>query len=264
MSSSQGVNANTVSGYPFDELSVRDASDWIRYKKQTRIYQNYNPSSTDNKDTEPVWIKYGNDIRLDYNFGNSKCEDCDGSPFNGVITDGPSVPPVGDGLTYTAYAFSSEIANDKPDLKDDPSTWGTLDNTKLTLPNISIPQPPDGQFIGYYNATGQPEYDNIAIHMVGYFRAPISGNYVFDVSSDDGFQLKVDGLYLLDNPGRVTNGSQVSSFITLVGGQKYSFEGFWSNGTGGLQLTFNNITVDGQSLPNDLNIPIYSCLYTTL
>lgn len=87
MSSSQGVNADTLtySGYPFSPNSIRNASDWIKYKKQVRVYQNYQPSSTDNKDTEPVWMKYGNDIRTTYNFGRLQCDECSGNAFSGSI-----------------------------------------------------------------------------------------------------------------------------------------------------------------------------------
>jgi hypothetical protein len=88
MSSSQGANADTVSGYPFDTNSIRDASDWIRYKKEARKYTNYNSVSSDNKDTEPVWLKYGNQFRLTYSFGRWKCDgSCGGSAFTGKVGD---------------------------------------------------------------------------------------------------------------------------------------------------------------------------------
>lgn len=91
--SSQGANASTVSGYPFNELSIRDSSDWIRYKKEARKFSNYKSSSTDNKDTEPVWLKYGNQFRLTYSFGRQKCEetDCSGNAFNGKVGDETNV-----------------------------------------------------------------------------------------------------------------------------------------------------------------------------
>ena len=88
MSSSQGVNADTVTGYPFDLNSVRDASDWIRYKKEIRKYTNYNQISSDNKNTEPAWLKYGNQFRLTYSFGRFKCDGaCSGNAFSGNVGD---------------------------------------------------------------------------------------------------------------------------------------------------------------------------------
>jgi hypothetical protein len=85
MSSSQG--ANNLADYPFDTNSIRDASDWIRYKKEARKFENYKTSSTDNKDTEPAWLKYGNQFRLTYSFGRWKCTNCDGNAFGGKVGD---------------------------------------------------------------------------------------------------------------------------------------------------------------------------------
>jgi hypothetical protein len=108
MSSSQGANSDTISvatgsnEYAFSTVYVRNASDWIKYKKQTRIYSNYNPGSIGNKNTKPVWDKYGNNIRLDYLNGKLKCDDtCDGNAISGGIPEGiPLV--IGSGLTYSA------------------------------------------------------------------------------------------------------------------------------------------------------------------
>lgn len=86
MSSSQGANATTVSGYPPKPASTRDSSDWIRLKREARKFENYKASSTDNKDTEPVWLKYGNQFRLSYSFGRFKCQaSCDGNAFSGPV-----------------------------------------------------------------------------------------------------------------------------------------------------------------------------------
>lgn len=84
MSSSQGSNAATLTAssgsdnYTYTNEYNRDASDWIRQKREQRKYVNYKSGSTDNKDTEPVWIKYGNQFRLSYLYGKLKCTECDG------------------------------------------------------------------------------------------------------------------------------------------------------------------------------------------
>ena len=94
MSSSQSANTTTILGssppyayYSFTTRTIRDSSDWIRYKKEARKFANYKSSSTDNKDTEPVWLKYGNQFRLTYSFGRYKCEttDCAANAFSGVV-----------------------------------------------------------------------------------------------------------------------------------------------------------------------------------
>lgn len=93
MSSSQGANATIVSGYPFKEESIRDSSDWIRFKREGRVYANYKSGSTANKDTGPVWAKYGNNFKLSYSFGRFKCEasSCAGNVFNGSVGGQTSV-----------------------------------------------------------------------------------------------------------------------------------------------------------------------------
>jgi hypothetical protein len=150
----------------------------------------------------------------------------------------------------------------KPSLADSVGTWGTNDNTKLDLPGFQIPSPIDGVFLLPFEPAPSDgnAYDNVAIYIFGFFRAPISGTYVFTSQSDDGFQMTINpGNRIIDQPGRTTNGSGVSSPIELVGGQKYSFDALWSNGTGALGLAITDIRVDGLSLPNDYGIPIFSC-----
>jgi hypothetical protein len=90
MSSSQGANATTLEAastsdhYTYTNEYNRDASDWTRQIKERRKYVNYKSASTDNKNTEPVWIKYGNQFRLSYLYGKLKCPTCNGNAFLGT------------------------------------------------------------------------------------------------------------------------------------------------------------------------------------
>jgi hypothetical protein len=87
--SSQGANATTLDNasgsdnYTYTAEYTRDASDWIRQKREQRKYANYNSGSTDNKETEPAWLKHGNQFRLSYLYGKLKCTSCDGNAFKG-------------------------------------------------------------------------------------------------------------------------------------------------------------------------------------
>lgn len=87
--SSQSENSTSFSGYGVNSTtgSFRDASDYIRAKREARKFFNYKISSTDNKETEPVWLKYGNQFRLAYSFGRYKCTDCNGNAFSGKVGD---------------------------------------------------------------------------------------------------------------------------------------------------------------------------------
>jgi hypothetical protein len=87
--SSQGANATTLDtasgsdNYTYTHEYNRDASDWIRQKRERRKYVNYQSASTDNKETEPFWLKHGNQFRLSYLYGNLKCTKCNGVAFTG-------------------------------------------------------------------------------------------------------------------------------------------------------------------------------------
>ena len=49
------------SGYVFDKDSLRDASDWIQYKKRVMILKD-----SDRAKAKDPWFVRGNDYRLDY------------------------------------------------------------------------------------------------------------------------------------------------------------------------------------------------------
>jgi hypothetical protein len=85
--SSGGPNATTVSGYPYSQLQIRDASDYASYKKQLRIR-----NDTKIKVTNDLGFIKGTGMRLDYLKGGYKqgltsgCTTCEGNAFfNGGI-----------------------------------------------------------------------------------------------------------------------------------------------------------------------------------
>lgn len=242
----------------------RPASDWIAYRaSQTADYPTPSGQVAPGYDpgTAQVMTKL---CSCDNSILETKVAGCISCQYNRIENYTPNIippRPVGNGLSYTAYRFASNIGNDKPDLIDGTGTWGTGDPTVLSLPALSGLSTSD--FIPYYNASSEPEYDNIAIYMTGYFRAPVTGSYVFTVESDDGFQLTMQfpGNLIINNPGRTTNGGGSSTAISLTGGEYYLMDALWSNGSGAIKLLFTDITVDGQSLPNDLSIPINECFF---
>jgi len=79
-------------GYKFDKDAIRDAGDWIKYKKQLLVY---NEVKTKNF-TDP-WFARGNDYRLTWMQGQSKqpnsltCAPC--ASGSGFVGDGPVFPP---------------------------------------------------------------------------------------------------------------------------------------------------------------------------
>ena len=71
---------------------TRDAQDWTRALKERLTYISLNSSySAGDRNPSPIFTKYGNGIRLTYNFGSldfnaiSGCSGCTGSAFGGSI-----------------------------------------------------------------------------------------------------------------------------------------------------------------------------------
>ena len=79
------TSATLTAGYVFDKDAVRDAGDWIKYKKQLLVYKEVKTKNF----TDP-WFARGNDYRLTWMQGRSKqptsgtCTECStGSAFIG-------------------------------------------------------------------------------------------------------------------------------------------------------------------------------------
>lgn len=75
-----GTPSQVPPGYAFDRTIIRDASDWIKYKKQARIYND--PKLSKAKDP---WFVHGNDFRLEVLNGNNKCIPCEANAISGTI-----------------------------------------------------------------------------------------------------------------------------------------------------------------------------------
>jgi hypothetical protein len=68
-------------GYPWNQVVIRDASDWIKYKKQAAVYLE-KTGQAGPVGTEDPWIPYGNNYRLDFLHGKFQCTGCTGTAFN--------------------------------------------------------------------------------------------------------------------------------------------------------------------------------------
>jgi len=78
--SSQGDPGLT--GYTYQP--TRDASDRTRQIKEAMQFKTQRGSYSDNKNTEPIWMKYGNQFKLTYDFGKLECTGCTGNAFGGT------------------------------------------------------------------------------------------------------------------------------------------------------------------------------------
>jgi len=83
--SSQGPStgsapAGVPAGYTWNLASIRDSSDWIKYKKQTAIY-----ASTQINQSRDPWFVRGQDYRLEWLNGENKCSGCGAGAFRGQV-----------------------------------------------------------------------------------------------------------------------------------------------------------------------------------
>jgi hypothetical protein len=93
--SSQGANTTDVVGYPFNNLSLRDSSDYTRLKKERLVYadpkhQNTTDSNNPSDKTGLAYEKYGSEFRLTFLNGRFKCINCPANNFSGDgVRSGP-------------------------------------------------------------------------------------------------------------------------------------------------------------------------------
>jgi hypothetical protein len=78
--SSQGDPGLT--GYTYQP--TRDASDRTRQIKEALQYKTQKSSYVGNTHTEPIWMKYGNQFKLTYDFGKLECTTCISNAFGGI------------------------------------------------------------------------------------------------------------------------------------------------------------------------------------
>ena len=80
-----------VTGYAYPP--IRDSGDWTRQIKEQRLYESYNaPGGDNNTDMSPPWLKFGNDIKLSYNFGRLALGLAQGNAFTDSIPPPPPPP----------------------------------------------------------------------------------------------------------------------------------------------------------------------------
>lgn len=153
-------------------------------------------------------------------------------------------------LTYARYdggAASSSTPN-----FENPAGWGTSNPNYAALLS--------GTANELFYAENTPSEQNVAMYFDGFYKAPVSGSYVFTYSSDDGIELYLNGTEIINAPGATAVHTGNSTAITLVANRYYSFRGLWTNGTNTGNLVLNPVTVGGSTNVNITN-PIKTRFY---
>lgn len=158
----------------------------------------------------------------------------------------PSAPVPGF-TNFWNYEMYKTVSGAPTPVITDPATWGTRNDSLLTeLMTSSDATSPCG-----YGVDGtiiprkvNQKWDYSVLHVTGFFTAPSSGEYVFETSSDDGMQFKINDTLIINKPGFSSSGGGQSTGITLVENTKYPIELLWTNGTGGSHCCFTHLYVD--------------------
>lgn len=73
-------------------------------------------------------------------------------------------------------------------------------------------------------APGTINADNFSARWTGQVEAPVTGNYIFSTTTDDGLRLWVNGRIMIDNWGPHASTTDNSSPIALTAGQRYDIK----------------------------------------
>ena len=139
--------------------------------------------------------------------------------------------------------------------------WNNITGTTIAslTSNSRFPNTPDQTLVrttfeGFVNAG-----DNFGIKMSGWIEAPVTGNYVFGLTSDDAGELRlssnsnpVNKLLILSNPTwtSINTWAQQTAPIPLEAGKFYYIEALMKDGTGGDHLKV------GWKRPSDTEIQV--------
>lgn len=143
------------------------------------------------------------------------------------------------GLAYTGYS-NVPLSSSAPSLRSLPpnAAWGVQSTTVA------------GTVSGAARSTNEMFYtntlSNIAVRFTGYFKAPLTGNYVFGINSDDGIQISMDNRvsYITDHPATSATFTGDTSSISLSSNVYYPFDGVWGQGGGPGNLLFTSMSVN--------------------
>ena len=99
------------------------------------------------------------------------------------------------------------------------------------------------------SAGNLPWQDDFSLRMSGYINIPTDNTYTFELNSDDGSKLWVDGTLVVDND-QTHPMTKVSGNIDLTAGRKHiQVEYFENNGAAGLELRWQNPDFGQQLVP---------------
>ncbi len=152
---------------------------------------------------------------------------------NGYIPTIPSLQYIS-GLLFSGYLRSGGTP-----IISNPSLWGIPDDTIIPV-ILNSAYATNGIFISMAGTQNPPA--NSALYINGFFRAPISGSYIFNIYRDDTLEIKLNNQTIVSST--TNSGFITSTPIQLIGGTYYPLQILISNNTGGFRFFIRTITVD--------------------
>ena len=150
---------------------------------------------------------------------------------------------VGDAIADLTYArYDGGAASSSTPTIENSGGWGTFNSNYTALLS--------GTANELFYAENIPAEQNVAVLFDGYYKAPVSGSYVFSYSADDGIELYFNNVKIINGPGATVTHSGSSTTVTLVANRYYRFRGLWTNGTNVGNLVMNPVTVNGTTNVN--------------
>lgn len=112
-------------------------------------------------------------------------------------------------------------------------TGSYFNNKTLTAPVVGtrLEQTIDFDWASGSSGVSGVASDNFSVRWDGFIRAPSTGSYTFQTTSDDGVRLWVNGQLVIDNWSDHVSSINISNSISLVAGNKYSIKmEYYENG----------------------------------
>ncbi|HOQ90558.1 MAG TPA: PA14 domain-containing protein, partial [Candidatus Hydrogenedentes bacterium] len=100
--------------------------------------------------------------------------------------------------------------------------------------------------------------ENFSARWLGKVEAPLSGDYTFYVTSDDGVDLRVNGQLLINLLSQAQSPTEYSGTVSLTAGRKYFIDLQYNEFTGGAvcQLSWSGPGISKQIIPMNRLYPI--------
>jgi parallel beta-helix repeat protein len=195
-------------------------------------------------------------------------------PSSANIANANSASTSVNGLSQGVYVFQLKVTDNNNNTNTS-NVQITVNSSNALLPAVNVSNPVNGLNYSYYEASNYnvvPDFTTVtpvktgnlnnfdisianrpaqfAINYTGYINVPADGQYTFYTLSDDGSNLYIDGIQVVNNDG--PHGlQQISGTIGLQAGLHAISVGYFNQtGDKGLQVSYSGPGISQQVIPS--------------